>query len=147
METTPVTLPESMIRAEIEGRWRRLAQYYNTSAEKMMEMMTSGEGHEEREKEWRQTAEKALHSRLIIETLIEEQKIEVTDEDIENELKRIADENGAEIDEVKKNYKEQDVFYLKEDIKERRIIDKLFAENNLKPEKKENYLDFISDNG
>jgi len=37
--------------------------------------------------------------------------------------------------------------YLKEDIKERRIVDKLFAENNLKPEKKENYLDFISDNG
>jgi len=147
METTPVTLPESMIRAEVEGRWRRLAQYYNTSAEKMMQMMTMGEGHEEREKEWRQTAEKALHSRLIIETLIEEQKIEVTDEDIENEFKRIAAESGAEVDEVKKNYKEQDILYLKEDIKERRIVDKLFAENNLKPEKKENYLDFISDNG
>jgi trigger factor len=147
MENTPVILPESMIRAEIEGRWRRLAQYYNTSAEKMMQMMTTGEGHEEREKEWRKTAEKALHSRLIIETLIEEQKVEVTDEDIENEFKRIAAENAAEIDDVKKNYREEDMFYLKEDIKERRVVDKLFAENNLKTGKKENYLDFISDNG
>jgi trigger factor len=147
MENTPVVLPESMIRAEIEGRWRRLAQYYNTDAEKMIQMMTSGEGHEEREKEWRQTAEKALHSRLIIETLIEDQKIEVTDEDVENEFKRIADENKVEVDEVKKNYKEQDLFYLKEDIKEQRIVDKLFAENTLKPGKKENYLDFVSDNG
>jgi len=147
MENTPVILPESMVRAEIEGRWRRLAQYYNTSAEKMMEMMTSGEGHEEREKEWRQTAEKALHSRLIIETLIENEKIEVSDEDVENEYKRIAAENNTEAEEVKKNYREEDVFYLKEDIKERRIVDKLFSENNLKQGKKENYLDFISDNG
>jgi trigger factor len=147
MENTPVVLPESMIRAEIEGRWRRLAQYYNTSAEKMMQMMMTGEGHEEREKEWRQTAEKALHSRLIIETLIEDEKVEVSDEDVENELKRIAAESGAEVDEVKKNYGEQDMFYLKEDIKEQRIVDKLFSENNLKQGKKENYLDFISDNG
>jgi trigger factor len=147
MESTPVILPESMIRAEIDGRWRRLAQYYNTTAEKMMQMMTMGEGHEEREKEWRQTAEKALHSRIIIETLIEEEKIEVSDEDTENEFKRIAAERDAEVDEVKKHYSEEDIVYLKEDIKERRIVDKLFAENNLKQGKKENYLDFISDNG
>jgi len=37
--------------------------------------------------------------------------------------------------------------YLKEEIKERQIVDKLFAENNLKQGKKENYLDFIADNG
>ena len=147
MENTPVILPESMIRAEIEGRWRRLAQYYNTTTEKMMQMMTLGEGHEEREKEWRQTAEKALHSRIIIETLLEEEKIEVSDEDVENEFKRIAEERGAEVDEVKKHYTEEDLIYLKEDIKERQIVDKLFAENNLKQGKKENYLDFISDNG
>jgi len=147
MENTPVILPESMIRAEIEGRWRRLAQYYNTSAEKMMQMMTLGEGHEEREKEWRKTAEKALHSRLIIETLIEDEKIEVSDEEVEAEFKKMAEQNGAEVDDVKKNHSEEDVFYLKEEIKERKIVDRLFSENNLKQGKKENYLDFISDNG
>jgi len=147
MENTPVTLPESMIRAEIEGRWRRLAQYYNTSAEKMMQMMTMGEGHEEREKEWRQTAEKALHSRIIIETLLEEEKYEVSDEDVENEFKRMAEERGAEVEDLKKNFTEEDIVYLKEEVKERRIVDKLFAENNLKQGKKENYLDFLSDNG
>ena len=147
MENTPVILPESMIRAEIEGRWRRLAQYYNTSVEKMMQMMTLGEGHEEREKEWRKTAEKALHSRLIIETLIEDEKIEVSDEEVENEFKKMAEQNGAEVDDVKKNHSEEDVFYLKEEIRERKIVDRLFSENNLKQGKKENYLDFISDNG
>jgi len=147
MENTPVILPESMVRAEIENRWKRLARYYNTSVEALMQLMTSESGLEEREAEWRKTAEKALHSRLIIETLIEEEKIEITDDDVEKEFERIAAESGAPLEEVKKSHNEQAIFYLKEDIKERRVIDALLAENNLKPGKKENYLDFMTDNG
>jgi trigger factor len=145
MESTPVTLPESMVRAEVESRIRKLARYYNTDPNMLMQMMASGEGHEERKKEWRETAEKALHSRLIIETLMEEQNIEVTDADLEQELEKIAKENNVGIEEVKNNYDEQNMFYLKEDIKERRLIDIMLAENTLKQGKKENYLDFMSD--
>jgi len=142
MGNTPVIIPESMVKTEVAGRIRRLARYYDTDAELMMKMMT-----DEREKEWRESAEKALHSRLIIETLMEEQKIEVTDEDVEKEFESIAAANGAEVEEVKKHYDEQAVFSLREDIREKKITDLLLSENNLKPGKKENYLDFMSDNG
>ena len=143
MKNTPVILPDSMVEAEIDSRWKRLARYYNTNAETLKQIMTTGQ---EKEAEWRETAEKALHSRLIIETLMEEHNIEVTDEDVEKEYERIAQESAAEIEEVKKNQNEQSEFYMKEDIKERRVIDILLAENTLKPGKKENYLAFISDN-
>jgi len=143
MENTPVVLPESMIKAEVEGRWRRLARYYNMNAETIAQMMSG----EEKSKEWRDAAEKALHSRLIIETLMEEQKVDVSDNDVEEEFKSIAAANGADIEEVKKHYNEEAIFYLKEDIREKKITDMMFAENNLKQGKKENYLDFISDNG
>jgi trigger factor len=147
MESTPVTIPESMIRAEVEGRWRRLAQYYNTNAQTMMQMMSTGEGHEEREKEWRENAEKALHSRIIIETLIEEQNMEVTDDDVEKELAKIASNAETDIDEVKKHYDEQALAYLREEIKERRVVDMMLAENTLTPGKKENYMAFMTNNG
>ncbi|MCL2265426.1 MAG: trigger factor, partial [Treponema sp.] len=88
-----------------------------------------------------------LHSRLIIETLMEEQKIEVTDEELETEFASIAAANGADIEEIKKHYNEEAVFYLKEDIREKKITDILLAENTLKQGKKENYLDFMTDNG
>jgi len=143
MENTPITLPESMIKAEIEGRWRRLARYYNTDPQIIAQMMSGAE----KEKEWREMAEKALHSRLIIETLMEEQKIEVSDEDVEKEFESIAAVNGVEIDEIKKHYNEEAIFYLKEDIREKKVTDLMFAENNLKQGKKENYLDFMTDNG
>jgi len=143
MENTPVIIPDSMIKTEVEGRFRRLARYYNMNPETIAQMM-SGEG---KDKEWKESAEKALHSRLIIETLMEEQKIEVSDDEVENEFKSIADANGAEVEEVKKHYNEEAVFYLKEDIREKKITDLLLKENNLEPGKKENYLDFMSDNG
>jgi trigger factor len=142
MENTPVVIPESMVQAEVEGRWRRLARYYNTSAETMMQMMSGGE----KENEWREAAAKALHSRIIIETLMEEQKIEVSDEDVQKEFQRMAGENGVEVDEVKKHYNEQAIINLKEDIREQKITDILLAENSLNPGKKENYLDFMTDN-
>ncbi|MDR3020561.1 MAG: trigger factor [Treponema sp.] len=145
IKNSPVVLPESMVNTEIEGRWRRFARYYNTSPEMIKQMMTSGEGHEERQKEWRKTAEQALHSRLIIETLIEEQNFEVTDDDVEKEFENIASENNTEAAEVKKHYDEQGVLYLKEEIKERRLVDLMFVENTLKPGKKEKYLDLMSD--
>jgi len=143
MENTPVVLPESMIKAEVEGRWRQLARYYNMNAETIAQMMSG----EEKSKEWRESAEKALHSRLIIETLMEEEKVEVSDSDVEEEFKSIAAANGADIEEVKKHYNEEAIFYLKEDIREKKITDMMFAENSLKQGKKENYLDFMSDNG
>ncbi|MCL2720373.1 MAG: trigger factor, partial [Treponema sp.] len=126
-----------------EGRWRRLARYYNTNVEMIQQMMNIGD----KANEWRDAAEKALHSRLIIETLMEEQKIEVSDEDVDKEFESIAAANNTQVEEIKKHYNEEAVFYLKEDIKEKKITDLLLAENNLKPGKKENYLDFMSDNG
>jgi len=147
MENTPITLPESMIQAEIDSRWHRLARYYNTNAETLKQVMTPEGKDAEKENEWRTAATKALHGRFIIETLIEEQNIKVTDEDIEQELARIANENDLQIDDIRKNYQEeQALFYLKEEIKERRLTDILIAENTIKQGKKENYLDLMTDN-
>jgi len=143
MENTPVTLPDSMINAEVDGRWRRMARYYNTSVESIQQMMAIGN----KGQEWRDAAVKSLHSRLIIETLMEEQKIEVSDDELEKEFESIASANGAQIEEVKKHYNEEAVFYLKEDIREKKMTDIMFAENNFKQGKKENYLDFMTDNG
>ncbi len=108
----------------------------------------SGQNIEEIEKEWRPAAEKALHSRLIVETLMEQEKMEVSEEDAEKELEVMAAEAGADVAEYKKYYKDDNMWeYLKEDIKERRLFDMLIAENNIKTGKKENFLDIMTKNG
>jgi trigger factor len=141
MENTPIDLPESLIKAEIASRLGNTARYFNINAETLMNAMTP-----EKEKDWRSVAEKALHRRFIIETLIEEQNLSVTDEDLEKELVQIAANAETNVEEVKKNYNEEALYYLGEEIKERRIADILLAENNFIQGKKENYLDLMSDN-
>ena len=143
MENTPVVVPDSMIKTEVEGRFRQIARYYGTTMDVMLQMTG-----EDRLNEMRESSRKAIHSRLIIETLMEEHNFEVTDDEIEKELQQAAADNNVEIEEIRKHYEsEQSVVYLKEDIKERKMVDLMLSENKLNPGKKENYLDFMSDNG
>jgi trigger factor len=149
METTPVDIPESMIRIELDSRWRNLARRFNTDSDGLYRMM--GTGSEKVRSildEWRPDAVRALHSRLIVETLIENLNIEVSDEELEKDLENQAAENGETPENIK-NYYEQNQMkeYLREDIKERKLYDRLFVENPIKLGEKAKYLDLISING
>jgi len=149
MEKTPVTLPESMVNAEVEGRLRAMARRYGTDVEKLLQLMSlSGENPDEIHKNWRSQAERALHSRFIVETLIEQQHIEVSDADVEQELEKMAADTKTPLEEVKKRYEEKDSLeYIKDSIRESRFYDTLLAENTIKTGAKENYLDVMGKNG
>jgi len=148
MENTPVTLPESMVRAELDGRLRNLARRFGTDVEGVIRMMAqTGADPNEIEKNWRQAAEKGLHSRLIVETLIEEQHIEASDADIEQELAKIAADTDKPLEEVKKQYEsEQAAEYVKDSIMETKLFDLLLAENKIKTGSRANYVDVMGNN-
>ena len=148
MENTPVVLPESMIQAETEGRWRRLARMYGMDVENLMKLMTHTERkREDIESEWRESVEKALHSRLIVETLAEEQNFDVSEAEIEAEFAKIAAGYNADIEEVKKRYQEDKAKeFLAEEIKERKLFELMIAENTFNPGEKRKYLDLMANN-
>ncbi|GHU85706.1 hypothetical protein FACS189473_4880 [Spirochaetia bacterium] len=148
MEATPVDVPESMVRIELDTRWRTMARQFGTDAEQLTQLMErSGKGRDSIFEEWRPEAVKALHSRLIVETLIQDQKFEASGEEIEKEFETIAAESDTSIEDVKKYYEQQNMReYLAEDIKERKLFDLLLAENTIKPGKKAKYVDLISNN-
>ncbi|GHV65599.1 trigger factor [Spirochaetia bacterium] len=146
---TPLEIPESMVRIELDSRWRNLARRFGTTVEEITKIMGgTGKTAEQIQDEWRPDAVKALHSRLIVETLMEELKLEASDEEVEKQVETLAQEENAPLDEVKKYYEQETMKeYLKEDIKERKLFDILLKENTIKPGKKENYLDLMAQNG
>ena len=149
MESTPVEIPEAMIKMELDSRWRNLARQLNTDAAGLYKMMGNNpSGPGSILEGWKPDAAKALHSRLIIETLIEDQKLEASDEDVEKEFEKMAEESNVDLDEIKKYYEaERAQDYLREEIKERKMFDILLEKNTIKPGKKEKYIDLISKNG
>ncbi|GHV74948.1 trigger factor [Spirochaetia bacterium] len=145
MEGTPVELPESMIRIEIESRWRNMARQFQTTPEELLKLLgASGKTYDNITAEWRPDVVKALHSRLIVESLIEEQGLTATDEDLTKELEKLAEETGSPLDDVKKYYEQEQMReYLKEEIKENKLFDLMLAENTIKKGKQEKYLDIV----
>jgi trigger factor len=148
-ENTPVDVPESMIHIEIDSRWRNLARRLNVSVENIVKIMErDGRSREEIQNEWRLDAVKALHSRLIVETLMEDLALTVSDEELEKEFKDMAEREETTIEEVKKYCEENSsTDFLKEEIKERKLFDVLLAENTVKTGKTGNYLDLMKING
>jgi trigger factor len=146
---TPVDVPESMIRVELEARWRSFARRFNMPVDQIKDSMGRiGDSAEEIQNGWRPDAVKALHSRLIVETLMGDLKLEASDEELAQEIERLAEGEEDAAEEIKKYYEQDNMKeYLREDIKERKLFDMLLAENTIKPGKKENYLDLVSNNG
>jgi len=146
MENTPVEIPESMLRMELDSRWRNLARQFNTDTGGLYKAM--GERSESIIEGWKPNAIKALHSRLIVETLIEDLKLDASEEDIERQFEKLAAEGEAELEEIKEYYKDGQMReYLKEEIKEQKLLDLLFEKNAIKTGKKTNYVDLTVING
>jgi len=150
LETTPVDLPESMVRVELDSRFRNLARNYGTDAAELEKYFTRmGQDLEQIRSEWRPDAEKALKSRLIVETLIRDLKLEASEEEQKQRIDEIAAESGRpeDAESIKKYYEQENVReYLEEEIKERKLYALFTAENKLKKGKKESYLDIMSNN-
>ena len=150
LETTPIDLPESMVNLELDSRFRNLARRFNTSVEDLSKNLPKmGQNPEQLLAEWRPEAEKALKSRLIVETLMQDLKLEASEEEQKEELERIIAEsnNPSDAEEIRKYYEQENVReYLIEDIKERKLFQMFTAENKVKKEKKESYLEIMSGN-
>ena len=130
VEKNPFEIPASMLNAELDGRWRMMAQQFQTTPEELDKMITaSGQKKEDMLKEWTGDAEKMLKSRIIVDNLLKERNISVTPEEIESEYQKIADANGISVDEVKQHYADpRSKEYLIDEAKEQKLYKEIFAE-------------------
>ena len=148
-EDAPITLPESMIRLELSRQLENLSGQFGVDAEDMLKLISqTGSSIGRIVEKWRPSAEKAIHLRLIVDTLIEEQKLEASDEEIEKELEKIAGESNSPLEDVKRYYSEPDAAgYLKGKMRENKLFYLLFAENKIKAGSEVSFLDIMANNG
>ena len=110
VEKNPVELPASMVKAELDSRFRMMAQQFQTTTEQLEKMLTSaGQKKEDMLTQWTGDAEKMLKSRIIVESLLKEKDISVTAEEIEAEYEKIAAGAGVSVEEVKKHYEDPQI--------------------------------------
>lgn len=123
-------LPKSMVQAELDHRWRMMAQQFGTTPEQLDKLVaSSGQSKETMLTEWTGDAEKMLKSRIIVESLLKDRNITVTPEEIEQEIESIAEKSGVSVEEVKKHYADpRSKEYLIDDTKEQKLYKELFGQ-------------------
>ena len=142
-----IDLPESMVRAELESRWMMMANQFRTTPEELEKMFGKGPQSKATLLEgWREDSEKTLKERVLIETLLKEKNIEVSDEEIEAEYVRLSERMDIALDELKKYYSNpREKEYLSEGLKEEKLFKALYEKSTIKKGKKITFEELLKD--
>ena len=148
VEKNQFDIPASMLQAELDGRWRMMAQQIQTTPEQLEKMiLASGQSKETMLTQWTGDSEKMLKSRIIVDSLIRAKNISVTPEEIEAQYAKIAEESGMSVEDVKKHYADpRSKEYLIDDAKENKLFDEIYKEVKVSKGDKVSFKDLFAVN-
>lgn len=131
-ENIKVEIPSGMIEMEIDNMFQNMEQrlsYQGLKLEQYLQMM--GKTKEDMKKEYEPQAVEAIKSRLALEAVIKVEKIEPTEEEIDEKLKEMAKNYGKENDE--EFLKNENVRkYIKEGLASEKAMDFLVENAKIK---------------
>ena len=139
VEETKFSVPESMIKTQLEQAWRNFIQQSGLDEKtfnKFMEMQSQSK--DQILQEWRPSAEKELREQLILDAIKDKENFALDDE----EYKKACDEQLKNIPEENKEfYKEM----IKDDMQFAKVVPFLLENNTFKPGKeKKSYKEFFN---
>ena len=120
-ENTPIDIPSAMIENEIENMMQDIKvrlSYQGLNIEQYLKMINKTE--ENMRNEFKEQAERAVKSRLVLEAVAKAEKIENSEEEIAEKIKEMAKNYGKKEEEVLKN--EQLRKYVEENMKTEKAI-------------------------
>lgn len=103
VECVEADIPDVMIDDEVQGQIQQLQaqlSQYGMSLTSYLQMM--GKKPEDLKNDFRADAEKNVKARMALSKIAELEKLEPTDEDVENEYSKLADQYGMKVEDVKK---------------------------------------------
>lgn len=131
-ENMKVEIPSGMIETEIDNMIKDIEQrlsYQGLKLDQYLQMM--GKTQEDMRKEYEPQAIEGIKSRLALEAVIKAEKIEATDEEVDEKLKEMAKNYGKENDEeFLKNENVRN--YIKEGLASEKAIDFLVENAKMK---------------
>lgn len=124
-ENATIDIPQAMVDHEVEHMMRDFEQRLQMQGmNKDLYFQFSGQNEEALKEQFKEDAEKRVRVNLTLETIAKEENIEVSEDDIEEEIKRMAEMYNLEVDDVKSRLGNQ-LEGLEGDIKIRKAVDLL----------------------
>ena len=122
IENTPLEVPDAMIETELQQMIREVEQNLSQQGLTLdLFQQLTGKTLDDMKAEMREQAEKRVKFNLILSEIVKVENIEVSDEEVDEEIKEIASYYGREFDEVKKLFEGQQV-QIKNDLATRKAV-------------------------
>ena len=122
IENTPLEVPDAMIESEIDLMLREVEQNLSQQGLTMdLFQQLTGKTLDDMKAEMREQAEKRVKFNLILSEIVKAENIEVSDDEVDEEVKEIATYYGREFDEVKKLFEGQ-LGQIKNDLATRKAV-------------------------
>lgn len=124
VENASVDIPEVMVSKRVDDLVRDFEmriQYQGLDLNKYLEIM--GMDYNTFRGQFGKRAEDEVKTQLILEKISQVENIQVTDEDVDNEIKTMAENYKQDAEEFKKHLSEDDIEYIKESNKMKKTID------------------------
>ena len=121
VDTAEVDIPSGMIETELDNMIRDMEQrmaYQGMKFEQYLQMI--GKSMEDFRKENEEMAKNSVKTRLTLEAIVNAEKVEPKQEDVDSRLKEMAEMYGQKEEDLKKN--EQLVNYVKDSLKNEAVI-------------------------
>ncbi|MBO4278791.1 MAG: hypothetical protein J5891_03165, partial [Spirochaetales bacterium] len=133
LEKTEIAVPKSMVEAQLESDGQNFISRFGMSEEDVLKIMGAQGGSKEQFLETRRADTlQNIKAQLVIEQIKEDQKFEVSEEELAAELKNY----GEDITKDSPNYESMKI-YAEDDVKFRKARDFLIENNKFKAEKEE----------
>ena len=128
---TNIDIPSGMVETEIDAMIRDLEQqlsYQGINLDQYLKMMNMT--REQVESNYKEQAEKNVKSRLVLEAIVKEEKIEASQEEINSKIKEMATNYGRKEEELSKNEALKE--YLANNIKTEKAIELIVKNAKIK---------------
>lgn len=122
IEKTPLTVPAVMVDNEVDMMFREVEQNLSQQGLNMeLFQQLTGKTVEDVKAELRDQAENRVKFNLILSEIVKVENIEVSEEEVDEEIKNIAEYYGREFDDVKALFESQQV-QIKNDLATRKAV-------------------------
>ena len=123
-EASEVDIPQVMIDNQVNDMLQDLTYRLMYQGMRLEDYLKyTGQTPEQLKASYLEDAKKAVKSRLVVEQLIKEEKIEATQEDVDVKIKELAERAKKSPEEYSKDMDEQTLSYIKNEV----VMDKVFS--------------------
>ena len=129
VENAEMDIPEMMIESQAEDMVRDFGQRLQMQGMQLEQYMKfTGMTMPQLVEQYKATAKKRIQTRLVLEAIANAESLEATEEDLDAEYKKMAEQYGMEIDQIKQYMGEEDAKTMKQDLAVQKALDLLLAE-------------------